>query len=102
MKTMPSNWKEEVEKSFKTCPHCREKLPLRAKFCFYCGQKFEAIKPIPPISGIKEINGQININWLKHQYYDLGNSLQDIANEQNLSMITIRKWVDKLSHISED
>jgi len=98
---MPSNWKEKVEKSFKTCPHCREKLPLRAKFCFYCGQKFEAIKPIPPISGIKEINGQININWLKHQYYDLGRTMQDIANELGVSMIRIRKLLSRIEIISE-
>jgi hypothetical protein len=41
-------------------------------------------------------------SWLKHQYYDLGISLQDIANEQHVSMMTIRKWVDKLGVVSED
>lgn len=43
-----------------------------------------------------------NLSWLKHQYYDLGKSLQDIANEQNVSIIKIRKWVDKLNPITED
>ncbi|NHJ20201.1 MAG: hypothetical protein EAX91_04595 [Candidatus Lokiarchaeota archaeon] len=33
-------------------------------------------------------------DWLKHQFYDLGRSIQDIANEQGVSMITIRKWLD--------
>ena len=67
---MPSSWKEKVEKSFKTCPHCRQKLPLGAKFCARCGQKFETIKPIPPISGIKGSKAQIHLNCLKNQYYD--------------------------------
>ena len=35
-------------------------------------------------------------SWLTHQYYELGISIQDIANDQNVSMITIRKWLDKL------
>ena len=33
-------------------------------------------------------------DWLKRQYYELGRSVQDIANEQGVSMITIRKWID--------
>ena len=37
-----------------------------------------------------------NLDWLKHQYYDLGRTIQDIADDQNVSMITIRKWLDKL------
>ena len=37
-----------------------------------------------------------NSDWLKHQYYELGRSVQDIAEEQGVSMITIRKWLDKL------
>ena len=44
----------------------------------------------------------MNPSWLKHQYYDLGLSLQDIAIEQHVSMMTIRKWVDKLGVVSED
>ena len=98
---MPSSWKEKVEKSFKTCPHCRQKLPLGAKFCARCGQKFETIKPIPPISGIKGRNAQIHLNWLKHQYYDLGKTIQDIANDQNVSMMTIRKLLERIEAISE-
>ncbi len=82
---------KKVEESFITCPHCRQKLLLGAKFCVNCGQKVEVLKPIPPISAIKETNGQLNLNWLKHQYYDLGRSIQDIANELSVSMIRIRK-----------
>ncbi|MFX1570686.1 MAG: hypothetical protein ACFFCV_20300 [Promethearchaeota archaeon] len=37
-----------------------------------------------------------NLDWLKHHYYDLGKSIQDIADEQGVSMITIRKWIDKI------
>ncbi len=50
----------------------------------------------------EEKQDYMNPSWLKHQYYDLGISLQDIANEQHVSMITIRKWVDKLGLVSED
>ncbi len=35
-----------------------------------------------------------NSDWLKHQYYELGKSIQDIATEQGVSMIMIRKWID--------
>ena len=37
-----------------------------------------------------------NLDWLKHQYYDLGKSIQNIADDQGVSMITIRKWIDKI------
>jgi len=99
--TASSTSEKKIEKSFTTCPHCRQKLPLRAKFCAYCGQKVDVLKPIPPISGIKETNGQTDLNWLKHQYYDLGRSMQDIANELGVSMIRIRKLLNRIESISE-
>ena len=37
-----------------------------------------------------------DLDWLKHQYYDLGRTIQDIADEQNVSMITIKKWLEEL------
>ena len=43
---------------------------------------------------MKEKDDYKNSDWLKHQYYELGKSIQDIANEQGASMITIRKWLD--------
>ena len=36
-----------------------------------------------------------SLDWLRHHYYELGKSLQDIADEQGVSMMTIRKWLDK-------
>lgn len=45
---------------------------------------------------------QTNLNWLKHQYYDLGRSIQDIANELGVSMIRIRKSLDRIESISEE
>jgi len=44
----------------------------------------------------EEKKNYMNLKWLNHQYYELGRSLQDIANDQGVSMITIKKWVDKL------
>jgi len=38
----------------------------------------------------------MNLKWLNYQYYELGKSLQDLANDQGVSMMTIKKWVDKL------
>jgi len=36
------------------------------------------------------------LTWLNHQYYDLGRSLQDIADDRGESMMIIKKWVDKI------
>ncbi|MBA7525843.1 hypothetical protein ES705_18001 [subsurface metagenome] len=44
----------------------------------------------------------MNLKWLNHQYYELGKSLQDLANDQGVSMMTIKKWVDKLDDVSVD
>lgn len=38
----------------------------------------------------------MDLTWLNSQYYELGRSVQDIADDQGVSMITIRKWVDKI------
>ena len=43
-----------------------------------------------------------NLEWLKYQYYDLGRSIQDIADDQGESMVLIRKWLDKLESPPED
>lgn len=98
---IPTISDKKVEKSFITCPHCKQKLPLGAKFCVTCGQKVEVLKPIPIISGIKETNGQTDLDWLKHQYYDLGRSIQDIADELGVSMIKIRKLLYRFGIIPE-
>ncbi len=39
---------------------------------------------------------KINLSWLKHQYYNLGRSIQDIADKLNVSMISVRKMLDKI------
>lgn len=43
-----------------------------------------------------EKNDYMNLTWLNYQYYELGRSLQDIADDQGVSMMTINKWVDKI------
>jgi len=45
---------------------------------------------------IKEKKEEFDLKWLKHQYYDLGRSIQEIADELNESLITIRKWLDNI------
>ena len=44
----------------------------------------------------------LNLKWLNHQYYEVGRSLQNIADDQGVSMMTIKKWVEKLDRISVD
>lgn len=41
----------------------------------------------------------MNLKWLNHQYYEGGRSLQDIADDQGVSMMTIKKWIYKLDRI---
>ena len=45
---------------------------------------------------IKEKKEEFDLKELKHQYYDLGRSIQEIADELNESIITIRKWLDNI------
>jgi len=40
----------------------------------------------------------MNLTWLNRQYYELGRSLQDIADDQGVSMMTINKWIDKIEN----
>lgn len=44
----------------------------------------------------KEIKEKFDLKWLRHQYYDLGRSIQEIAEELNESMITIRKLLENI------
>ena len=48
------------------------------------------------VERVKEKDDYKNLKWLRNQYYELGTTIQDIANNQGVSMITIRKWIDKL------
>jgi len=76
------------------------------------GIVFLALVPLRLFKNIREYKKKViqyeekqeykNPSWLTHQYYDLGESIQDIANEQNVSIVAIRKWIDKLNHVSED
>ena len=37
-----------------------------------------------------------DLQWLEIQHYELKKSIQEIANEQNVSMITIKKYIEKI------
>ena len=54
----------------------------------------------PPKLEVKK--DYVNLKWLNLQYYELGRNLQDIASDQGVSMMTIKKWVNKFDRISED
>lgn len=47
-------------------------------------------------SKVVEKKDYMDLEWLNHQYNELGMTLQDIAINQGVSMITVKKWVDKL------
>ena len=51
---------------------------------------------------LEEKQDYMNLKWLHHHYYELGRSLQDIADDQGVSMLTVKKWVDKLDVASVD
>ena len=44
---------------------------------------------------VEEKDDYKNLDWLRQQYYEIGRTIQDIADGQGVSMITIRKWLDK-------
>lgn len=44
---------------------------------------------------VEEKDDYKNLDWLRQQYYEIGRTIQDIAYGQGVSMITIRKWLDK-------
>lgn len=44
---------------------------------------------------VEEKDDYKNLDWLRQQYYEIGRTIQDIAEGQGVSMITIRKWLDK-------
>lgn len=54
------------------------------------------------IHGPREKTDYMNLNWLKHQYFDLGKNLQDIATNQNVTILKIKRWLDKLENTSND
>lgn len=57
-----------------------------------CGIYFYLKSPFK----LEEKKDYMNLKWLSHHYYELGMSLQDIANDQGVSMITVKIWVNKL------
>ena len=63
---------------------------------------YKLLQYIHKIHGSKEKTDYMNLNWLKHQYFDLGKNLQDIATNQNVTIIKIKRWVDKIENASND
>jgi len=87
----------------RSCPYCRismERLKKKEeKVAFQCPKCLKIFRDKPK----KRIEKQdyMNLGWLRHQHYNLEKSIQEIADEQNVSMITIKKWVDKLESTSK-
>ena len=64
---------------------------------------YKLLRTYDVIGGIQKVEERgdyKNQEWLRKQYYELGWSLQDIANDQGVSMVTVKKWVDKLKSTS--
>ena len=76
------------------------------------GFSFEFAIVLPFVGGLLLIFGRIyfmrifserikkqdysDLKWLENQHFNLNKSVQQIAGEQNVSMITIREWIDKI------
>ncbi len=82
------------------CPYCfisMEGIKEEGKTVYQCPECSRIFKDVESKQK-KEKQDYRNLNWLKHQHYDLQKSIQEIANEQRVSMITIQKWVEKLEN----
>ncbi|MFX1281476.1 MAG: hypothetical protein ACFFA3_19160 [Promethearchaeota archaeon] len=64
---------------------------------------YKLLRTYDVIGGIQKVEERgdyKNLEWLRRQYYELGWSLQDIANDQGVSMVTVKRWIDKLKSTS--
>ncbi|MFW9971346.1 MAG: hypothetical protein ACFFDF_14225 [Candidatus Odinarchaeota archaeon] len=89
-------------KNKRRCPYCSismGRLEEEEKKVFQCPKCLRIFRDKPK----KKLEKQdyMNSEWLSHQYYDLQKNFQEIANDQNVSMITIKKWVDRLESTSK-
>ncbi len=76
-----------------------EKIEKEDKIVYQCPECSKIYRDIKKETKRKiEKQDYKNSDWLKHQYFDLEKSIQQIANEQHVSMITIQKWVEKLEN----
>jgi len=73
---------------------------------------FEFVIVLPFVGGLLMIFGRIyfkriftertikqnytDLKWLEKQHFELNKSIQEIANEQNVSMILIKEWINKI------
>ncbi|MHA2180359.1 MAG: hypothetical protein ACXAAH_02915, partial [Promethearchaeota archaeon] len=72
-----------------------ERLKVKeGKLAFHCPKCLKIFRDKPKKRAEKQ--DYMNLGWLRHQHYNLEKNVQEIADEQNVSMITIKKWVDKL------
>ena len=76
------------------------------------GFTFEFTIVLPFIAGLLLIFGRIyfmriffertekqdytDLKWLEKQHFELNKSIQQIADEQNVSMMTIKEWINKI------
>lgn len=87
-----------IDVSLRSCPYCRISMELlerdKETLTFQCSKCLKTFRDKPK----KRIEKQdyMNLDWLRHQHYNLEKSFQEIANKQNVSMMTIKKWVDEL------
>ena len=73
---------------------------------------FEFVIVLPFVGGLLLIFGRIyfmrifsertekqdytNLKWLENQHFELNKSIQQIADEQNVNMMTIKEWINKI------
>ena len=89
-----------LEVPLRNCPYCRISMERlgeeEEKAAFQCPKCFKIFRDKP--KRILEKQDYMNLGWLRFQHYNLEKNIQEIADEQNVSMITVKKWVDKLEN----
>ena len=76
------------------------------------GFSFEFAIVLPFIGGLLLIFGRLyfrriiferiekqdytDLKWLEKQHFELNKSIQQIADEQNVNMMTIKEWINKI------
>jgi len=61
-------------------------------------EKLQEIARLKEMQLYKGNTHEEKLEWIKTQYYDLGRTIQDIANDLDESMITVRKNLDEIEN----
>ena len=96
---------QSLEGIFNALPYIGITIGLAIGILFLIWIIYKLLRTYDVIGGIqkvKEREDYKNLEWLEHHHFKLGWSMQDIANDQGVSMMTVKKWIDKLKSSSNE